>query len=69
MMGNGKSLERAGSGTREVVLCPELDAGGTHMLLAGDTWNLVYLSSLSTPHPGHTLVTYTYIDTSIQQYN
>ena len=42
VMGNGKSLGRAGSGTREVVLCPELvDAGGAHRLLARDTWHLV----------------------------
>ena len=70
-MGNGKSLERAGSGgTREVVQCRELvDAGGAHRIFAGDTWNLVQISSLSTPHHEHTLVTYTYINTCIQPYN
>ena len=35
-------------------------------LFAGDTWNIVLLSSLSTPYHGYTLVTYTHMDTTIQ---
>ena len=36
-------------------------------LIAGDTWNLVSLSSFSTPHHAHTLATYTHhMDTNIQ---
>ena len=41
---NGKSLERAGSVTGEVELCSGLvDDGGTHRIIAGDTWNLVFI--------------------------
>ena len=40
---------------------------GAHRIIAGDAWNLVVLSSLSTPFHGHTLVTYHHIyNTSIQ---
>ena len=34
-------------------------------LISGDAWNLVVLSSLSTPHHGHTLVTYNHLRTTI----
>ena len=55
---NEKSLERAGSVTRKVVvLCSGLvDDGGDHRIIARDAWNLVLLLSLSTPHHGHTSV-------------
>ena len=57
---NEKSLERAGSATGEVVLCSGLvEDGHAHRLIAGDTWNLILSLYLSTPHHGHTLVTYT----------
>ena len=52
---------------REVMLCSGLvNDGGAHRLIAGDTWNLVILLSVSTPHHGHTLVTYNHIRTTIQ---
>ena len=49
------------------MLCSGLvDAGGAHRLIAGDTLNLVFSLSLSTPHHVHTLVTYAHINTTIQ---
>ena len=47
---NGKSLERAGSVTGEVVLCSGLvDDGRDHRFIAGNTWNLILSLSPSTP--------------------
>ena len=37
-----------------------VDDGRDRRLIARDTWNLVLSSSLSTPHHGHTPVTYTH---------
>ena len=68
---NGKSLERVGSVTGEVVLCSGLvDDGGAHRIIAGDTWNPVILSCrLRAQHHGHALVTYTHVCITIQQLN
>ena len=63
---NGQSLERAGPVTGGMVLCSGLvEDGGAHRLIAGDTWNLVSLLPLSTPHHGHTPVTDTHTNTTI----
>ena len=39
---------------------------GAHRIIADDTRNLVVLSSFSTPHHGHTLVTYNHMRTTVQ---